>query len=105
AEQAAQRWEQTAKQLDAQRARHRDEYEESIAVLRRAEKEAGRVRAEVAAPLVEQAEHDGAAYLATVEAERTASVLVMPAPPALVQRCFVPRARKSAAFPRMTQLS
>ncbi|TYR21050.1 AAA family ATPase [Corynebacterium urealyticum] len=74
AEQAAQRWEQTAKQLDAQRARHRDEYEESIAVLRRAEKEAGRVRAEVAAPLVEQAEHDGAAYLATVEAERTASV-------------------------------
>ncbi|WP_229116615.1 AAA family ATPase [Parenemella sanctibonifatiensis] len=73
AEQAAERWEQTANRLDAQHARHRAESDESTAVLRRAEEEAARVRVKVAAPLVEQAEQDGAAYLASVEAEGAAN--------------------------------
>ena len=42
-------------------------------MLRQAGDEAARARAEVTAPLAEQAERDGAAYLATVEVERTAS--------------------------------
>ena len=73
AEQVAERWEQTAAHLDAQRVAHRVESDERTAVLRQAEEEAVRVRAEVAAPLAEQAEHDGEAYLASVEAERTAN--------------------------------
>jgi len=64
---------QTAAHLDAQRVAHRVESDERTAVLRQAEEEAVRVRAEVAAPLAEQAEHDGEAYLASVEAERTAN--------------------------------
>lgn len=73
AERAAERWEQAANRLDAQRAAHRAENEESAAVLRRAEDVAARVRTEVAAPLAEQAEHDGAVYLATVQAEAAAN--------------------------------
>ena len=42
-------------------------------MLRQAEEEAARARAEVAATLTKQAEQDGATYLARVEAERTAS--------------------------------
>lgn len=72
-EQAAERWEQTANRLDAQRTAHRAENDESITELRQAEEEAAQVRAEVAAPLTEQAERDGAAYLASAEAERTAN--------------------------------
>lgn len=73
AEQAAERWEQTSNRLDAQRAAHRAENDENTAMLRRAEEEAARVRAQVAAPLTKQAERDGADYLASAEAERTAS--------------------------------
>ncbi|WP_229780425.1 MobF family relaxase [Arthrobacter sp. BL-252-APC-1A] len=73
ADRQAERWEQTANRLDAQRAAHRTESDEGTAVLRQAEEEYERVRAEVAAPLAEQAERDGAAYLATVKTERTAS--------------------------------
>lgn len=73
AERAAERWEQTANRLDAQLAAHTVEKEKDAAVLRQAEEEAARVRAEVTAPLAEQAERDGEAYLASVEEERTAS--------------------------------
>ena len=67
AERAAERWEQIAARLDAQRATHRAEDDESTAVLRKAEEAAEQIRAEVAQPLTVQAEHDGAAYLAAVE--------------------------------------
>ncbi|MGO3053530.1 hypothetical protein EB836_07125 [Brevibacterium sp. S111] len=61
------------KRIDTQRATHRAEDDEHTAVLREAEKGAVRVRAEVTAPLTEQAERDRSAYLAIVEAEATAS--------------------------------
>lgn len=73
AEQQAEWWEQTASRLDAQRATHRAENDESTALLLLAEEEATRVRAEVAMPLTEQAERDGTVYLTTVEAERAAN--------------------------------
>lgn len=73
AERAAARWEQIAARLDAQRATHRAEDDESVAVLRKAEEAAEQVRAEVTHPLTAQAEHDGADYLAAVEDEATAS--------------------------------
>ena len=68
----AQRWENAAAHLDAQRAAHRAEDDEDTAVLHRAEGEAARVRAEVAAPLTVQAQADGAAYLAAIDTEATA---------------------------------
>ncbi|WP_417555548.1 MobF family relaxase [Microbacterium sp.] len=71
AEQQAKRWEQIAAHLDAQRATHRAEDDENTAMLRKAEDTAEQVRAEVAGPLVVQAEHDGAAYLAAVKSEAT----------------------------------
>ncbi|MFT4122763.1 MAG: MobF family relaxase [Microbacteriaceae bacterium] len=73
AKSAAERWEQTAARFDAQRATHKTEDDEQADVLRRAEDEAARVRAEVAEPLTVQAETDGAAYLAAVEREAAAS--------------------------------
>lgn len=73
AERAADRWEQTAKRLDNQRAAHRAEHDEDNAVLRTVEDEAARVRAEVIAPLAVQAEADGAAYLAVIDTEAAAS--------------------------------
>lgn len=73
AELAAERWEQIANRLDAQRATHRAEDDESVAALRKAEEAAEQIRAEVAQPLIVQAEHDGAAYLAAVEDETAAS--------------------------------
>ncbi|SJN45658.1 hypothetical protein FM104_14175 [Microbacterium esteraromaticum] len=73
ANQQAERWEQTANRIDTQRAAHRSEDDESSAMLRRAEEEAARVRAEVAGPLTKQAESDGEAYLAAVETEIAAS--------------------------------
>ncbi len=73
AEQQAERWEQTANRLDAQRAAHCAEKDESTAVLRRTEEEATRVRSEVAAPFAEQAERDGAAYLTAIQAEAAAN--------------------------------
>ncbi|WP_241698567.1 hypothetical protein [Flaviflexus huanghaiensis] len=73
AERQAERWEQIAAGLDTQRAEHRAEDDESADVLRRAEDAAARVRVGVAGPLTEQAEHDGAAYLATIGTEAAAS--------------------------------
>lgn len=73
AQRQAERWEQIAARLDAQRATHRAEDDESAAVLRKAEDAAEQVRAEVARPLAVQAEHDGAAYLAAVENEAATS--------------------------------
>lgn len=72
AERQAQRWEQIAARLDTQRAAHRTEDEQSAAVLRKAEEAAQRIRAEVIQPFTIQARHDGAAYLAAVEAEAAA---------------------------------
>ena len=69
----AQRWEKAAAHLDAQRAAYRAEDDEDTAVLRSAEDEAARVRAEIAAPLTVQAEADGAAYLAATDTEAAAS--------------------------------
>ena len=69
AQRAAQRWEQIAARLDAQRATHRAEDDESAAVLGKAKDAAEQVRAEVTQPLTSQAERNGAAYLAAAEDE------------------------------------
>ncbi len=79
AERQAERWEQIAARLDAQRATHQAEDDESTAALRKAEDTAHQVRAEVTRPLTMQAEHDGAAYLAAVEGEATASARLVTA--------------------------
>lgn len=73
AERQAARWAQTAERLDTQRAKHRAENANAATLLHAAEAEAERVRAEVAAPLTAKAEADGAAYLAAVQAEATAT--------------------------------
>ena len=72
AERAAERWEQIAAKFDTQRAAHHAEDEETADVLRKVEEAAEQVRAKVAAPLMEQAERDGAAYLAAVKDEAAA---------------------------------
>ena len=69
----AQRWEEAAARLDAQRAAHRAEDDEDATTLRRAEDETARVRAEVTVPLTVRAETDGAAYLAAIKTEAAAS--------------------------------
>ncbi|MGP5292534.1 MobF family relaxase [Brachybacterium tyrofermentans] len=74
AQRQAERWEQIAARLDAQRAAHRAEDDESATALRQAEETAARVRAEVAQPLTAQAEVDGATYLAAAEDEAAARV-------------------------------
>lgn len=73
AERQAERWEQIAARLDAQRAAHRAEDDETATVLHTAKDEADWLRAEVAATLAAEAEHVGAAYLAAIQAEATAS--------------------------------
>ncbi|RXW33483.1 MobF family relaxase [Propioniciclava flava] len=73
AERAAARWEQIANRLDAQHAAHQAEDDATTTLLRNAEDTAERVRAEVAQPLTDQAERDGAAYVAAVEIETAAS--------------------------------
>lgn len=73
AERAAERWEQTAARFDAQRSTHKAEDNEQADVLRRAENETARIRAEVTEPLTVQAETDGTTYLAAVEREAAAS--------------------------------
>ncbi|MGD9430810.1 MobF family relaxase [Arthrobacter russicus] len=63
AERQAAKWEQVLTALDRQREAHRaesDQQEETVAV---ADARAAQVRAEVAAPLIEQATADGLAYL------------------------------------------
>ncbi|MFK5210461.1 MobF family relaxase [Propionibacterium freudenreichii] len=69
----AERWEQIATRLDAQRDTHRAEDEQDTAAIQAAKDAAEQVRAEVTGPLVEQAEAEGAAYLAAVEHEAAAS--------------------------------
>lgn len=73
AQQQAEHWEKIAARLDAQRDAHRAEDEQDTAAIRGAEDAAEQVRAEVTGPLVQQAEQDGAAYLAAVENEAAAS--------------------------------
>ncbi|WP_454116405.1 MobF family relaxase [Microbacterium aurum] len=73
AQQQAEQWGQIAARLDAQRAAHRAEVEQATAAIHAAENTAAQVRAEVTGPLVQQAEQDGAAYLAAVEDEAAAS--------------------------------
>ena len=73
AERAAERWERAASRLDAQRATHRAEDDESRAALRRAEDAAEQVRAGVVGPLTVRAETDGAAYFDAVADEAAAS--------------------------------
>ena len=72
AQRQAARWEQIAARLDAQRAAHRAEDDESTAVLRKAEEAAEQVCAEVTQPLTVQAENDAAAYFSAVEGEAAA---------------------------------
>ncbi|MCT3012274.1 TrwC relaxase, partial [Propionibacterium freudenreichii] len=57
----AERWEQIATRLDAQRDTHRAEDEQDTAAIQAAKDAAEQVRAEVTGPLVEQAEAEGAA--------------------------------------------
>ncbi len=73
AQRQAERWEQIAARLDAQRVTHRAEDDEAATVLRKAEGEAEQVRAEVAGPLTVQAEHDGEAYLTAIQSEAAAN--------------------------------
>ncbi|WP_454114990.1 MobF family relaxase [Microbacterium lacticum] len=73
AQQQAERWEQIAARLDAQRDAHRAEDEHETAAIHAAEETAEQIRAEVTSPLVQQAEQDGATYLAAVEDEAAAS--------------------------------
>ncbi len=55
AERAAERWQESAARLDAQRVEHRAEDDKAAAAVTAAEAQAERVRAEVAAPLIVQA--------------------------------------------------
>jgi hypothetical protein len=67
AERRAERWEQTASRLDAQRAAHHAERDQAAAALQGAEERSAQVRAEVAGPAAAQAETEGAAYRAAAE--------------------------------------
>lgn len=64
ADQRAARWEHAAAALNHQAQGHRAEADERQSLVTAAEQDAQRVRAEVLAPLVEQATADGTAYLA-----------------------------------------
>lgn len=67
ADQQAEKWEQIVAALDRQRETHRAESDEQREVVAVADARAGEVRAEVAAPLIEQATAEGAVYLTTRE--------------------------------------
>lgn len=73
AEKQADRWEQIAARLDTQRATHRAEDEQDTATIHAAQEAAEQIRAEVTGPLVQQAEAEGAIYLAALEGEAVAS--------------------------------
>jgi conjugative relaxase-like TrwC/TraI family protein len=73
AQRQAERWERIAARLDAQRDAHRTEDMQDTAAIHAAEDAAEQVRAQVTGPLVQQAKVDGAAYVAAVENEATAS--------------------------------
>ncbi len=64
ADREAAKWEQVIAALDRQRAAHRAEADEQQEAVGAADALAAQVRAEVAAPLIEQAAADGTAYLA-----------------------------------------
>jgi hypothetical protein len=64
ADRQAAEWERAAIALDRQQQEHQAEAEEQQAILESAEAIAERVRAKVAAPLIDHAAHDGAVYLA-----------------------------------------
>ncbi|MFT3862142.1 MobF family relaxase [Micropruina sp.] len=63
AEREAGKWERAVAALDRQAQQHRAEADERQAILTAAEADAERVRAEVVAPLIDQAAADGTAYL------------------------------------------
>ncbi len=63
ADREAGRWEHIAAALNGQAQQHRAEADEQQAILAAAEADAERMRAEVVAPLIEQATTDGTAYL------------------------------------------
>ncbi len=63
----AAKWKQTANVLERQAREHRAEAHEQQVIVAAAEADVERVRAEVAAPLIEQAITDGTAYLAARE--------------------------------------
>lgn len=67
AERQAEKWEQVLTALDRQRAAHRAEADQQQEVAAAADARAVQVRAEVAAPLIEQATIDGTAYLTSRE--------------------------------------
>ena len=73
AQQQAERWETIVARLDTQRDAHRAEDEQDTAAIQVAEDTAEQIRAEVIRPLIQQAEGDGAAYLAAVENEAATS--------------------------------
>lgn len=73
AQRQAEHWGQIAARLDAQRDAHRVEDEQDTAAVHAVEDAAEQLRAKVTGPLVQQAEQDGAAYLAAVEDEAVAS--------------------------------
>ncbi|MFT3968698.1 MAG: AAA family ATPase [Micropruina sp.] len=63
AEREAGKWERAVAALDRQAQQHRAEADERQAILTAAEADTERVRAEVVAPLIDQAAADGTAYL------------------------------------------
>ncbi|MCC4250194.1 MULTISPECIES: MobF family relaxase [Microbacterium] len=63
AEREAGKWERVVAALDGQREAHRAKADEQQAILAAAEADAQRMRAEVVAPLIDQATTDGTAYL------------------------------------------
>lgn len=67
AERQAEKWEQVLTMLDRQGAAHRAESDQQEEVVVAADARAVQARAEVAAPLIEQASIDGTAYIATRE--------------------------------------
>ncbi|WP_447588421.1 MobF family relaxase [Microbacterium lacticum] len=67
AEREAGKWERAVAALGRQRQAHRAESDEEQEVVAAADARAGQVRAEVAAPLIEQATADGTAYIETRE--------------------------------------
>lgn len=72
ADRQAEKWEQVLTALDRQRQAHRAEADNQEEIVAAADARAAEVRAEVAAPLIEQAIADGTAYLAGWERTREA---------------------------------
>jgi hypothetical protein len=72
ADREAEKWEQVVATLDRERETHRAEFDEQQEVVVAADARAAQVRAEVAAPLIEQATADGTAYLTSRKRMREA---------------------------------